>query len=70
MLKAAIEGLVWDDTYEVMSADWSVVDVFGKPVNGVTITPNAEDAGKATVSRRSGSGWNTNSRDGDEHQWQ
>ena len=49
MLKAAIEGLVWDDTYEVMSADWSVVDVFGKPVNGVTITPNQENPGKATV---------------------
>ena len=50
MLKAAIEGLVWDDTYEVTSADWSIVDSFGREIEGASITPNPEDAGKATVS--------------------
>ncbi len=50
MLKAALEGLVWDDTYEVTSAVWSIVDSFGREIEGATITPNAEDAGKATVS--------------------
>ncbi|WP_050699080.1 beta-galactosidase small subunit-related protein [Anaeromassilibacillus senegalensis] len=49
MLKAAMEGLVWDNTYEVTEAEWSIVDSFGREIEGATITPNAEDAGKATV---------------------
>ena len=65
MLKAALEGLVWDDTYEVTSGlvhRW----ILCREIEGATITPNAEDAGKATVSvGEAVPVGNTNSRDGE-----
>ena len=35
---------------EVTSADWSIVDSFGREIEGASIMPDAEDAGKAAVS--------------------
>ncbi|WP_195985545.1 glycoside hydrolase family 2 TIM barrel-domain containing protein [Clostridium sp. D33t1_170424_F3] len=49
MLVAAIEGLVWQNAYEVTSAEWSVTDEWGDAVEGASVVPDAENPGKATV---------------------